>query len=163
MLCDTPLAADETLIVGVELKSSWLGRFLDPAVDVLGLEIPDRQVFERGVAGRRYLNLTGAAEALSAGSVRLRARFCRIKGQPTLWRLRQPDYRLHRVMVIAPHADDAELAAFSLYSQATESWVVTLTAGEIEAEHYQQMGLPRAEAARLKGRLRAWDSIAVPR
>ena len=163
LLCDTPLAADETLIVGVELKSSWLGRFLDPAVDVLGLEIPDRQVFERGVAGRRYLNLTGAAEALSAGSVRLRARFCRIKGQPTLWRLRQPDYRLHRVMVIAPHADDAELAAFSLYSQATESWVVTLTAGEIEAEHYQQMGLPRAEAARLKGRLRAWDSIAVPR
>lgn len=160
---DAPLAADETLIVGVELKSAWLGRFLDPAVDLLGLETPDRQVFERGVTGRRYLNLTGAAEALAAGNVRLRGRFCRIKGQPTLWRLRQPDYRQQRVMVIAPHADDAELAAFSLYSQAAESWVVTLTAGEIEAEHYQQMGLPRAEAARLKGRLRAWDSITVPR
>jgi hypothetical protein len=40
---------------------------------------------------------------------------------------------------------------------------VTLTAGEIEAEHYQQMGLDKVEAARLKGRLRAWDSIAVPR
>jgi LmbE family N-acetylglucosaminyl deacetylase len=66
-------------------------------------------------------------------------------------------------MVIAPHADDAELAAFSLYSQAAESWIVTLTAGEIEAEHYQQMGLPKAQAAQLKGRLRAWDSIAVPR
>lgn len=160
---DAPLAADETLIVGVELKSAWLGRFLDPAVDLLGLETPDRQVFERGVTGRRYLNLTGAAEALAAGNVRLRGRFCRIKGQPTLWRLRQPDYRQQRVMVIAPHADDAELAAFSLYSQSAESWVVTLTAGEIEAEHYQQMGLPRAEAARLKGRLRAWDSITVPR
>jgi LmbE family N-acetylglucosaminyl deacetylase len=66
-------------------------------------------------------------------------------------------------MVIAPHADDAELAAFSLYSQADEAWIVTLTAGEIEAEHYQQMGMDRAEAARIKGRLRAWDSIAVPR
>jgi LmbE family N-acetylglucosaminyl deacetylase len=66
-------------------------------------------------------------------------------------------------MVIAPHADDAELAAYGLYSQADETWVVTLTAGEIEAEHYQQMGLAKAEAARLKGRLRAWDSIAVPR
>ncbi|KRP48854.1 GlcNAc-PI de-N-acetylase [Pseudomonas libanensis] len=163
LLLDTPLAADETLIVGVELKSAWLGRFLDPAVDVLGLEMPDRQVFERGVAGRRYLNLTGGAEALAAGNVRLRGRFCRIKGQPTLWRFRQPDYRQQRVMVVAPHADDAELAAFSLYSQAPESWIVTLTAGEIEAEHYQHMGLPKAEAARLKGRLRAWDSIAVPR
>ena len=163
LLLDAPLAADETLIVGVELKSTWLGRFFDPAVDLLGLQSPDRQAFERGVAGRRYLNLTGAAEALVAGKLELRGRFCRIKGQPTLWRFRQPDYRQQRVMVIAPHADDAELAAFSLYSQATESWIVTLTAGEIEAEHYQHMGLPKAEAARLKGRLRAWDSVAVPR
>ena len=163
LLLDAPLAADETLIVGIELKSTWLGRFFDPAVDLLGLQSPDRQAFERGVAGRRYLNLTGAAEALAAGKLELRGRFCRIKGQPTLWRFRQPDYRQQRVMVIAPHADDAELAAFSLYSQATESWIVTLTAGEIEAEHYQHMGLPKAEAARLKGRLRAWDSVAVPR
>lgn len=163
LLLDAPLAADETLIVGIELKSTWLGRFFDPAVDLLGLQSPDRQAFERGVAGRRYLNLTGAAEALAAGKLELRGRFCRIKGQPTLWRFRQPDYRQQRVMVIAPHADDAELAAFSLYSQATESWIITLTAGEIEAEHYQNMGLPKAEAARLKGRLRAWDSVAVPR
>ena len=163
LLLDAPLAAEETLIVGIELKSTWLGRFFDPAVDLSGLASPDRQTFERGVAGRRYLNLTGAAEDLAAGKLHLRGRFCRIKGQPTLWRFRQPDYRQQRVMVIAPHADDAELAAFSLYSQATESWIVTLTAGEIEAEHYQHMGLPKAEAARLKGRLRAWDSVAVPR
>lgn len=163
LLLDAPLAADDTLIVGIELHSSWLGRFIDPAVELLGLQTPDRQVFERGVCGRRYLNLTGAADALAAGKLRVRGRFCRINGQPTLWRFRQPDYRQQRVMVIAPHADDAELAAFSLYSQAAESWIVTLTAGEIEAEHYQRMGLPKAQAAQLKGRLRAWDSIAVPR
>lgn len=163
LLLDAPLAADDTLIVGIELQSSWLGRFIDPAVELLGLQTPDRQVFERGVGGRRYLNLTGAADALAAGKLQVRGRFCRINGQPTLWRFRQPDYRQQRVMVIAPHADDAELAAFSLYSQAAESWIVTLTAGEIEAEHYQQMGLPKAQAAQLKGRLRAWDSIAVPR
>ena len=163
LLLDAPLAADDTLIVGIELHSSWLGRFIDPAVELLGIQTPDRQVFERGVGGRRYLNLTGAADALAAGKLQVRGRFCRINGQPTLWRFRQPDYRQQRVMVIAPHADDAELAAFSLYSQAAESWIVTLTAGEIEAEHYQQMGLPKAQAAQLKGRLRAWDSIAVPR
>jgi LmbE family N-acetylglucosaminyl deacetylase len=163
LLLDMPLVGDETLIVGIELKSSWLGRFLDPAVDVLGLDAPDRQVFERGVAGRRYLNLTGMGEALTEGKLRLRGRFCRIKGQPTLWLFRQPNYHRQRVMVIAPHADDAELAAFSLYSQADESWIVTLTAGEIEADHYQQMGMPKADAARLKGRLRAWDSVTVPR
>ena len=87
----------------------------------------------------------------------------RLLGEPRLWITPAVELQRRRVMVIAPHADDAELAAYGLYSQADETWIVTLTAGEIEAEHYQQMGLSSVEASRLKGRLRAWDSIAVPR
>ena len=154
------LAGDETLILALRLKSNLLGRFIDPYVALPG---GDRQVFERGVNGLRYLNLTGQAQALLAGQLLLRGRFCRVQGEPVLSVFRQPDVRQQRVMVIAPHADDAELAAFGLYSQAAQPWIVTLTAGEIEAEHYQHMGLGKPEAARLKGRLRAWDSIAVPR
>ena len=153
------LAGDETLILALKVKSGVLGRFVDPFVQFAD----DRQTFERGVNGLRYLNLTGCAQALSGGELSLRGRFCRVAGQPQLWVLPQPDYSEQRVMVIAPHADDAELAAFDLYSQAEEAWIVTLTAGEIEAQHYQQMGLEPAQAARLKGRLRAWDSVAVPR
>ncbi|NVZ67743.1 PIG-L deacetylase family protein [Pseudomonas costantinii] len=154
------LSGDETLILALRLESSMLGRFIDPFV---ALPEGDRQVFERGVNGLRYLNLTGQAQALVDGKLRLRGRFCRVQGTPVLSVFRQPDVRQQRVMVIAPHADDAELAAFGLYSQATQPWIVTLTAGEVEAEHYQQMGLGKPQAARLKGRLRAWDSIAVPR
>ncbi len=44
-------------------------------------------------------------------------------------------------MMLAPHADDAELAAFGLYSRADNVSIVTLTQGEIEAEHYQRLGL----------------------
>lgn len=157
------LGADETLILGVQVKSSWIGRFLDPAIEVLGGPSADRQAFERGVNGLRYLNLSGLAGPLVRGELQLRGRFCRIQVQPRLLAWRDPDYRRQRVMVIAPHADDAELAAFGLYSQADEAWIVTLTAGEIEAEHYQAMGMSPVEAARIKGRLRAWDSIAVPR
>lgn len=157
------LSGDETLILALRIRSGWLGRFIDPFIELSGGEHLDRQTFERGVDGLRYLNLSGQAQALADGQLQLRGRFCRMLGDPVLSVFRQPDVRRQRVMVIAPHADDAELAAFGLYSQAAESWIVTLTAGEIEAEHYQQMGLGRAEAARLKGRLRAWDSIAVPR
>ncbi|MFJ3156585.1 PIG-L deacetylase family protein [Pseudomonas protegens] len=165
LLLEAPLAlaGDETLVLGVHVKSSWLGRFLDPAVEVSGGPLADRQVFERGVNGLRYLNLSGLASSLVSGELRLRGRFCRLRIQPQLMSWRDPDYRRQRVMVIAPHADDAELAAFGLYSQADEAWIVTLTAGEIEAEHYQAMGMNPAEAARIKGRLRAWDSITVPR
>ena len=154
------LAEDETLILALRLKSSLLGRFIDPFI---ALPAGDRQVFERGVNGLRYLNLTGHTQALLDGQLLLSGRFCRVQGTPVLSVFRQPDLRQQRVMVIAPHADDAELAAFGLYSQATQPWIVTLTAGEIEAEHYRQMGLGKPEAARLKGRLRAWDSVAVPR
>ncbi|KAB0491965.1 PIG-L family deacetylase [Pseudomonas vancouverensis] len=152
-----------TLVLAIRVKSTWLGRFFDPLVELNGGDNPDRQTFERGVDGLRYLNLSGQAPVLSRGELRLRGRFCRLLGEPVLWAFEHPDYRRQRVMVIAPHADDAELAAYGLYSQADEAWIVTLTAGEIEAEHYQQMGLGKVEAARLKGRLRAWDSIAVPR
>lgn len=156
------LDGSETLILQVRLKSGWLGRFLDPAVLLGDGELQDRQTFERGVKGLRYLNLGALAGPLVEGRLALRGRFCRLLGEPRLWVIRHPDYRQQRVMVIAPHADDAELAAFGLYSQAAETWIVTLTAGEIEAQHYRDMGLAPAEAARLKGRLRAWDSIAVP-
>nr|WP_269136314.1 PIG-L family deacetylase [Pseudomonas shirazica] len=160
---DCVLQGNETLILELRVKSSWLGRFFDPQVELMAGEQADRQTFERGVDGVRFLNLTGLAAPLQAGALRLRGRHCRLSGQPRLWITPAVELQRRRVMVIAPHADDAELAAYGLYSQADETWVVTLTAGEIEAEHYQQMGLAKAEAARLKGRLRAWDSIAVPR
>jgi len=157
------ISETDTLILEVRLRSTWLGRFLDPQVEIVSTDIADRQAFERGVQGLRYVNLTGAARSLVQGKLWLGARFCRIDGAPRLWCFAHADARARRVMVIAPHADDAELAAFGLYSQASDAWIVTLTAGEIEAEHYRDMGLGRAEAARMKGRLRAWDSIAVPR
>ncbi len=160
---DATLKGDETLILEVGVKSGWLGRFIDPRIELLGGAIGDVQTFERGAKGVRYLNLTGLAEPLAAGDLRLRAHHCCLYGAARLWITPSVELRKRRVMVIAPHADDAELAAYGLYSQAEETWVVTLTAGEIEAEHYQAMGLDKAEAARLKGRLRAWDSIAVPR
>nr|WP_314480815.1 PIG-L family deacetylase [uncultured Pseudomonas sp.] len=158
-----PAGEGATWVLQVELRCALLGRFLDPGVSIAGPDGDDLQVFERGVRGKRYLNLTGLDPALRQGLVTLRGRFCRLVGQPRLWVFPHQDMRRKRVMVIAPHADDAELAAYGLYSQADEAWIVTLTAGEIEAEHYQAMGLASAQAARLKGRLRAWDSIAVPR
>ena len=165
LVVDQPLTLDgsETLVLALPIKSSWLGRFFDPSIELTGSERTDDQAFERGVRGLRYLNLTGFSADVSAGRLRIRGRRCSVQGQPRLWSFRQADARRQRMMVIAPHADDAELAAFGLYSQADESWIVTLTAGEIEAEHYQKMGMRPAEAARIKGRLRAWDSISVPR
>ncbi|HRF74663.1 MAG TPA: PIG-L family deacetylase [Accumulibacter sp.] len=153
-----PLAIGETLILELELQSTALGRWLDPHVRVGD----DRQDFERGMRGRRYLNLSGQADALAQGELTISARFCRLPPKATLHVLRNPDYAERRMMVVAPHADDAELAAFGLYSRTSEVLIVTLTQGEIEASDYCRLGLDAGQAARLKGRLRSWDSLAVP-
>ena len=153
---DLPQA--DTLILQLQLRSTWLGRWLDPYV-LIG---DDRQDFERGVNGVRYLNLSGQLAAVQADQLQLRGRFCHLAASATLHAFNSPDYRQQSLLVIAPHADDAELAAFGLYSQAAEVSIVTLTQGEIEAENYQNLGLDKAAAAHLKGRLRAWDSLAIP-
>ncbi|WP_439852175.1 PIG-L deacetylase family protein [Pseudomonas syringae] len=150
--------ATQTLVLKVRIKSHWLGRFLDPQVWIGD----DRQDMERGVDGERFLNLSGQGQALLAGRLTLRGRFCSLAAQATVYALDNPDFAAQRLLIIAPHADDAELAAFGLYSRAPDVAIVTLTQGEIEADHYRDMGLNAAEAARLKGRLRSWDSLAVP-
>lgn len=150
--------AGQTLILQVRVKGRWLGRFLDPHVWIGD----DRQDLERGVAGERFLNLSGQDAVLIAGGLRIQGRFCSLAPQATLHVLSNPDFGRQRLLIIAPHSDDAELAAFGLYSQASDVAIVTLTQGEIEAERYRDMGLDAAQAARLKGRLRSWDSLAVP-
>lgn len=151
-------ADSDTLILEIRIKANWLGRFIDPQVHIGD----DRQDFERGVDGRRYLNLSGQQSALRAGTLSIRGRHCRLEAVATLHAMTGPDYAERRVLIIAPHADDAELAAFGLYSRAREVAIVTLTQGEIEAGNYRRLGLDAAAAARLKGRLRSWDSLAVP-
>lgn len=152
------LAGSDTLILAVELKANWLGRWLDPYVQVGN----DRQDFERRVAGRRYLNLTGQQAALIDGTLSLVPCRCKAVGPLTLYAMSHPDYSAQSILVLAPHADDAELAAFGLYSRAPDAAIMTLTQGEIEAESYRRFGLDAEQSAVLKGRLRTWDSLAVP-
>jgi len=153
-----PLAEGETLVLALKVRHRWPGRWLDPFVEIGS----DRQDFERGVDGLRYLNLSGQRELLERGELTLRGRRCRLADSGTLHVMANPDFTRQRSMILAPHADDAELAAFGFYSRSSDISIVTLTQGEIEAESLQRLGLDLAQAARLKGRLRSWDSLAVP-
>ncbi|NLC09652.1 MAG: PIG-L family deacetylase [Gammaproteobacteria bacterium] len=152
------ITPESTLILEIQLKTGILGRLLDPLVHVGD----DQQVFERGAQGVRYLNLTGQAQELQEQGLHIKGEYCQLASSAKLVAFNVPNPAAQRLMILAPHADDAELAAFGLYSQASEVSIVTLTQGEIEAEHYQRLGISSEQAAQLKGRLRAWDSMAIP-
>lgn len=54
---------------------------------------------------------------LRDGQLRIRGRFCKVN-PIRVFAVVHPDYAAGRTMIIAPHADDAELAAFGLFTAA---------------------------------------------
>lgn len=151
-----------TWLLAIRVQSTWLGRWRDPLVQLMGARSTDQQTFERSVDGIRYLNLSEFAEELAQGHLQLRGKHCQLGGSATLFGFQHADFRRQRTLIIAPHADDAELAAFGYYQNAADTHIVTVTVGELEADDYEAYGLSAADAAALKARLRVWDSQAIP-
>ena len=154
-----------TLLLKVRVHGKLSGKIFDPYVDVTASGQAYKQYFERGCAAQRYINLTPAVEFLESESneITLNSVHCDIDFQEAeLIVFRNPELKNKRVLVIAPHADDAEIAAFGLYRNS-DSMVVTLTAGEAEPETFRHYCEEEQEAALLKGRVRAWDSVAIPK
>lgn len=148
----------DTWIIEFNVRGGWFSHFIDPYLKICG----ERFDLERGVAGRRFVSLSSPGIHALAEGLPLETRHCRMIGHARLHAFSNPAYANKRLLIIAPHADDAELAAFGLYQQAPEALIVTLTQGEIEAGAYERHGLDSVAAGILKGRLRTWDSMAIP-
>lgn len=153
-----PLPAADTLVFSCRIESNLAGHFLDPWLDISG----QRFHFERGSRGQRHWVMQQTNEMATAENIKVHTHHCQLHGPLHITGFRNPDFSEQRLLVLAPHADDAELAAFGLYQAAKDVMIVTLTQGEVEAGHYETLGLDPAQASRLKGRLRTWDSMAIP-
>lgn len=158
-------ASGHSAFLGFDVRATLLGAFVDPFIEVCFGSINYRQYFERGVSGRRYLNLSPIFQAVQqrapAVRVRLRGRSIAWGHAGTLELFDSPSIERATRLVLAPHPDDAEIAAFGIYSERL-TWVATVTAGEL--------GLPTAstpissgpDGVRWAARIRVWDSLTVP-
>ncbi len=156
-------APGDTLLLQIPVAARLLGRWFDPLVEIGEGDGAVRQYLERGVDGSRYLNLSSVVPQLAAGqSLRIRGHYCRIDGSASiLWSYDNSAVAAASVLVLAPHADDAEIAAFGLYSQASDGAVVTVTAGETEVQQFTAWTEDEQQASRFKGEVRGLDSAAA--
>ncbi|MDB6149714.1 MAG: GlcNAc-PI de-N-acetylase [Chthoniobacter sp.] len=151
----------DTAFLEIRIRSNWLGRLAEPYLEARTLHHYARQYFERGAAGQRLVNISGLCRGGVAPGQRFWLHATRLDFDPQATRLilfRTALPARPRTLILAPHPDDAEIAAFGFYSQA-ESTVVTVTAGE-GGGFYLAHAQPGEEL--VTGRLRVWDSIHVP-
>lgn len=153
-----------TLLLGISVKSS-LGRICTPALEInyekatLSIQLPsklshsmlycelsswlDKQIPEKAMLS---LKLHGATLASNEAQLYYYPNDQKFLGKKTL--------------VVAPHPDDAEIAAFGLYSKR-ESAILTVTAGEAGFNPYSAWFKEEA-ATSFKARLRVFDSLTAP-
>ncbi|HET9474752.1 MAG TPA: PIG-L family deacetylase [Steroidobacteraceae bacterium] len=133
-----------------------------PSIEVSAPGVRFRQHFTSGAGGARLLNFSPALATRERGTnLRLRAHGFTLPSHVTLHLFDPLQLQAARVLVVAPHPDDAEIACFGLYADST-SWVVTLTAGERGMADLSGRSLDRDDAARQLARMRVDDSLSIP-
>lgn len=149
----------------VSVSGSLISNMLGPSLVMntgLGREI---QFFEHGASGIRYLNvskLVGAEDQLLTLSGK---RLDVDDGPAELIQFENPVLEGKRILVLAPHPDDAEIAAFGLYSGHNDVFIVTVTSGDAGAFMYDEIYDEDSETVAhylKKGEVRTWNSLAVP-
>lgn len=124
--------------------------------------VSSKQTFAEGTSGWRALNATAFIDLASGSPVFIAAtgaRFARSEAQVQAFANGLPLEQ--RILVLAAHPDDAEMAAFGLYA-GRQSTIVTVTAGNAGDFNYCESVSEAAAHYRLKGRLRTIDSVTIP-
>ncbi len=155
-----------TALLELDVRPRGLVPDLDPAILWRAGQENGRQHLASGSSGRRYLNLTALFDAPGEAPKRIE-----LEGRGVGWSsgssrlLLFDDVPLERstpTLVIAPHPDDAEIAAFGFYA-TTDATVVTVTAGDAGGRNFRALWQDDREQFRVKGEVRTWDSVTVPR
>ena len=141
---------------------SW-GAEHDAYVEVSVGELRIQQYLDANAVGVRWLNLSGLRDHIAGGAeVVIRTHAVTLEAEAATLRLFDNQLDLQqRILVLAPHPDDAEIAAFGLYADR-QATVVTVTAGNAGDMNYRANVSDPAEHYALKGYLRAVDSVTVP-
>ncbi|WP_442489824.1 PIG-L deacetylase family protein [Halomonas litopenaei] len=153
----------------LEVRYRATSRWKLPAVTIVGpsnSQATERftQYLEANETGKRLINLTGIE---SLDKLQLTLKHLRLERDAILLGFRNPDLASGPILIIAPHPDDAELAAFGVYSQHPKNtWIITLTAGErlkrLDKQYWPGLDDSLEGASQRKGFIRAWNSATTP-
>ncbi|WP_345992902.1 PIG-L family deacetylase [Sulfurimonas sp. HSL-1716] len=145
----------DTLFLKISLAFHPLSYFFKPSIEIEG----SKHFFEYGAQGDRYLNISHTKNE----HLRLLCRNLKLKtGESTLYGYKNEIDLSKKILILAPHADDSEIAAFGLYKSAKDVTIVTTTIGEHGVCNYCDLYENKTQAALKKAELRTFDALSVP-
>ncbi len=148
-------AVYDTLFLKIELGSNFLSYLFKPYIKIED----SKHYFEYGARGIRYINLSHISRTslnFSLHAVTLNSKQCKLYGY------KNGVDTSKKILILAPHADDAEIAAFGYYASHPNSTAVTITLGEDGNCNYCQGSNNKKEATLTKIKLRLHDSLSIP-
>jgi LmbE family N-acetylglucosaminyl deacetylase len=159
-------AGADTAFLKVAIRTDWTSAFFFPFIEIRYRGTVLHQYFEKTGRGIRYLNLSQILKTLpppgQGERILLKGHHMVLEeGASELYLFRNPEIQKARILVLAPHPDDAEIATFGLYDDQ-DAYVVTITAGEGGKSNYKRLFKKSKSQALFKGKVRTWDSITVP-
>lgn len=166
-LAQPPRIRDEwnTAILRLRVDHSLISRVATPRLVVSCGPSASSHGFTKDASGTWLVDITselrcpGNLQFHSSGGLRLDDQ------QAELLLFHTPLTSKDRILVIAPHPDDAELAAFGLYSTINpdSTFIATISAGD-GGEPLQPRRLFPDDSLhqKAKGEIRSWNSVTVP-
>ena len=154
----------DTGFLKLSINSSLFGKFLNPSIEIQYEDLIIKQCFEHGLKGVRYVNISQLSSFNKIQGNKIYLKGCYMSWIPQNTELilfKNDNLGDERILVVAPHPDDAEMAAFGLYSYK-DTFIATVTAGEAGEHKYKEIYTDKKIHYTAKGKLRVWDSITIP-
>jgi LmbE family N-acetylglucosaminyl deacetylase len=152
----------QTAFLEVDIKTSISGWLAQPKVELMADNLLITQYFEFGAKGKRFINLSEFVQK-GVRNVRIITKHCHIKGKEhRLILYKNPPIAEAKLLVLAPHPDDAEIAAYGLYAENSNATVVNVTIGDAGKKMYDELYANDTIHYLKKAHLRLWNSITVP-
>lgn len=163
LILDAPLAGYDTILAEIVIERAVSGYVIEPTIQISSSTGSILQAMEKGGAGRRYLNLSTLFPVGEQSEFVIQAKHLILPDQTVrLLCFRNNIDVAKRILVMAPHPDDAEIAAFGFYASHPNVWIATVTAGDAGKNTYDEVYSQRPLQAVKKGELRVWNSMTVP-
>lgn len=151
-------AASNTSFLKLNATPSWMAYFFAPRIHLQVGSKVNSQYFNGFFSGPVYVDISQMQE--SGSELTLSLTNLQVPDQQAeVMLFEEGNPLVQRVLVLAPHPDDAEIAAYGLYSKAGDVYIATVTAGDGGPFRYRHLCQSASACSLLKGSVRAVDSL----